>query len=160
AGVGAALRCDHIDRWVPADALTVVLWCSQRERLQHAQELVNPLVVAVPVPELAHRGVQRLRDREPHALLGPGFDLAGAPGAFRRHPPQRLQPHRLADAAQPAEYQAALRPAGGDPLEHDLELAYLGVAAGQFRRPLAGTGRVRIPDRVHDRTLWACLAFP
>ena len=46
---------------------------------------------------------------------------------------------------------------GGDPLEGHLELLQLAVAAGQLGRPLAGAGRVGVPDRVHDRTVSGCL---
>ena len=45
----------------------------------------------------------------------------------------------------------------GHPLEGDLELPQLTVAAGQLGRALAGAGGVGVPDRVHDRTVSGCL---
>ena len=50
------------------------------------------------------------------------------------------------------------RPAG-HAFEHDVEGAQLRVAAGQLGRPLTGAGRVRVADRVHDRTVSGSLAF-
>ena len=55
---------------------------------------------------------------------------------------QRVEQHRLADAAQPGEHDRALGPAAGDPLEHDVEGVELLVATGQLGRPLAGAGGV------------------
>ena len=147
--VGPALRGDDVDRWVPADALAIVLRGPQREGLQDSAELVDPFVVAVPVTEFAHRGVHRLRDRQPDALVRAGLDLAGAPRALDRLAPQRVEQHGLADATQPGQHQAPLWPTCGDPLEHHLELPHLGVASGQLRRPLTGAGRIGIPDRIH-----------
>ena len=45
-----------------------------------------------------------------------------------------------------------------DALEHDVEGAQLLVTTGQLRRSLAGAGRVRVPDRVHDPTVSRRLA--
>ena len=53
----------------------------------------------------------------------------------------------------PVSTRLALGPAAGDPLQHDVERAQLLVTAGQLGRPLAGAGRVRVPDRVHDPTV-------
>ena len=87
------------------------------------------------------------------ALVGAGLELAGAPVPAYGRRAQRVEQHRLADAAQPGEHQAALGAAARDPLEHDVEGAQLLVATGQLGRALAGAGRVRVPDRVHDRTV-------
>ena len=46
----------------------------------------------------------------------------------------------------------------GDPLQHDVEGPQLLVAAGELGRALAGAGGVGVPDRVHDRSVWGCLA--
>ena len=139
AGVGPALRGDHVDRRVPADALAVVLRGAQGERLQDAAELLDPLVVAVPVAELAHRGVHRLGDRQPDALVRAGLDLAGAPGALHRQAAEGVEQDGLADAAQAAEDHAALGPAGGDAFEHDLELLT------SASRPASSGGRCPAP---------------
>ena len=45
-------------------------------------------------------------------------------------------------------------PAAGHPLEHDLELADLPVAAGQFRRALAGARGIGIAHGVHGIGLY------
>ena len=95
---------------------------------------------------------------QPQRLVGPGLDLAGAPGALDGQAAQRVEQHRLADAAQAGEHHAAVGTAGGDPFEGDLELLQLAVAAGQLGRALAGAGGVGVPDRVHDRTVSGCLA--
>ncbi len=150
AGVGPALRGDHVDRRMPADALAIVLRGPQREGLQYCAELVDPLVVAVPVTEFAHGGVHRLGDRQPDALVRPGLDLAGTPGTLDRLAPQRVEQHRLADPAEPAD-STRLRSgrARRDTFEHHLELPHLGVASGQLGRALTGAGRIGIPDRIH-----------
>ena len=121
-------------------------------------DVVDPLGVAVAVGDLADGGVHGLGERQPQRLVGPGLDLAGAPGALDGEAAQRVQQHGLADAAQPGEHHAAVGPAGGDPLEGDLELPQLAVAAGELGRALPGAGRVGVPDRVHDRRVSTCLA--
>ena len=88
-------------------------------------------------------------DRPPDRLLRPRLDLARPPQPLQRHRPERVQQHGLAHPAQPGEHHAAFRPAAGYPFQHHLELAELTVAAGQFGRALASSGRIRIPDRVH-----------
>ena len=122
---------------------------AQRERLEHAEELVDPVGRAVPRRQLADRHVQRGGDRPAQRLVRPGLDLAGAPEPADRLRAQRVEQHRLADAAQPGEHQAALGPAAGDPFQHDVEDVQLAVAAGQLGRALAGAGRVRVADRIH-----------
>ena len=79
------------------------------------------------------------------------------PGPHRGRP-QRVEQHGLADAAQPGEHDRALGAAAGDPLEHDVERVELLVAAGELGRALAGAGGVGVPDRVHDRRVYASLA--
>ena len=120
-------------------------------------DLVDPVGVAVPVSDLAHGGVHRLRHRDPDALVGTGLDLAGPPGPPYGLAAQRVEQHRLADPAQSGQHHAPLGPAGGHPLEGHLELLELAVAARQLGRPLAGAGGVGVPDRVHVRTVSGCL---
>ena len=142
----------------PAAPLAVLELGAQREGLEHAGDLVDLVGVAVPVGDLADGGVHGLGEREPQRLVGSGLDLAGAPGALDRQAAQRVEQHRLADAAQAGEHHAAVGTAGGDPFEGDLELLQLAVAAGELGRALAGAGGVGVPDRVHDRTVSGCLA--
>ena len=120
---------------------------------------VDPVGVAVPVRDLADRGVHGLGDRQPDRLVGAGLDLAGPPGPLDGLAAQRVEEHGLADAAQPRDDHAALGAAGGHPLEGDVELRQLAVAAGELGGSLAGAGGVRVPDRVHDRTVSGCLAI-
>ena len=125
------------------------------EGLDHPEHVVDRVLVAVA--ELADRLVQRAAQRPAQPLVGPGLELAGAPALAHGRAAQRVEQHRLADAAQPGEHEAALGAALGHPLEHDVEGGELLVAPGQLGRALAGAGGVRVPDRVHDRTVSADL---
>ena len=158
AGVGAAPHRRHVGGRAPADLLAVRERGPQREGLHDARDRVDPVGVAVPVGDLADGGVHRLRERQPQRLVGTGLELAGPPGPLHREPAQRVEQHGLADPAQPGEHHRALGAAGGDPLEGDLELPQLPVAAGELGRPLAGAGGVGVPDRVHAGTVSARLA--
>ncbi len=156
AGVGAAPDRRHVGGRAPAD-----LPCGPRARVRSAKDFTTPgdrvdaVGVAVPVGDLADRGVHRLRERQPQRLVGPGLELAGPPGPLHREPAQRVEQHGLADPAQPGEHHRALGAAGGDPLEGDLELPQLPVAAGELGRALAGARGVGVPDRVHAGTVSA-----
>ena len=88
-------------------------------------------------------------DRAAQRLVGPGLDLAGAPEPADRLRAQRVEQHGLADAAQAGEDQAALGPAAGDALQHDVEDVQLPAAPGQLGRALAGAGGVRVAYRIH-----------
>ena len=99
--------------------------------------------------ELADRHVQRGRDRAAQRLVGAGLDLAGAPEPADGGGAQRVEQHCLADAAQAGEDEAAFGPAAGHPLEDDIERVQFTAASGQLGRPLAGSGRVRVPYRIH-----------
>ena len=126
------------------------------ERLDHAERVVAG---AAGRPELAHRLVHGRRERAAQRLVGPGLELAGAPAGAHRRRAQRVEQHGLADAAQPGEHDRALGAPAGHPLEHDVEGVELLVAAGELGRALAGAGGVGVPDRVHDRRLYASLAL-
>ena len=126
------------------------------ERLDHPEHVLD--AVGVGVAELADRLVQGAAQRAAQPLVGPGLQLAGAPAAAYGGGAQRVEQHRLAHAAQAGEHQRALRTALDHPLEHHVEGPQLLVAAGQLGRPLTGAGGVRVPDRVHDRTVSAGLA--
>jgi hypothetical protein len=93
--------------------------------------------------------VQRGGDRAAQRLVRPGLDLAGAPEPADRGRAERVEQDGLADSAQTGQDQAAFGAATGDPLQDDVEGVQLTAASGQFRRPLAGTGRVRVADRIH-----------
>ena len=101
------------------------------------------------VAELADRLVQRAGQRPAQRLVGPRLELAGPPALAHRLAAQRVEQHGLADPAQPGQHQRPLGPTPRHPLEHHVERAHLLVAAGQLGRPLPGTGRVGVPDRVH-----------
>jgi hypothetical protein len=111
----------------------------------------------VPTGDLAQRHVQRRGDRPPDRLVRSGLDLAGAPEPADRLRAQLVEQHGLADPAQPGQHQAALRPAAGHPLEHDVEPGQFPVPAGELGRPLAGTGRVRVPHGIHAIGLYAAV---
>ncbi len=64
--------------------------------------------------------------------------------------PQRVEQHGLAHAAQPGEHQAALGPAARDALQHHVEGVQLPPPPGELGRALAGAGRVRVADRIHE----------
>ena len=128
------------------------------EGLDHAEHVVD--AVGVAVAELADRLVQRAAERAAQPLVGPGLELAGAPLAAYGGAAQRVEQHRLADAAQPGQHEAALGAAAGHPLEDDVEGGELLVAAGELGRALAGAGGVGVPDRVHDVTVSGSLADP
>ena len=122
---------------------------AQRERLEHRQEVVDPVGRPVVRGELADRHVQRGRQRAAQRLVGPRLDLAGAPEPADGLRSQRVEQHGLADAAQAGEDEAAFRAAAGDALEHDVEDGQLPVATGQLGRALAGAGSVRIAYGIH-----------
>ena len=149
ARVGPAAHGRDVDAQLGDDRALGAAGVAGGERLEHAQEVIDPVRRPVPGRQLADGHVQRAGDRPPDRLLGPGLDLAGAPQPLHRHRPEGVQQHGLADAAQPGQHHAALRPAAGDPLQHDLELGDLTVTAGQLGRPLSGARRVRISHGVH-----------
>ena len=126
------------------------------EGADHAEHLVG--VVGSRVPELAHRLVQRRRERSAQPLVGAGLELAGAPLAADGGGAQRVEEHGLAHAAQAGEDQRPLGPAPLDPLQHHVERAELLVPPGQLGRPLPRAGGVRVADRIHARTVSGCLA--
>ncbi len=106
-------------------------------------------VVGIGVSELAHRLVQRARQRPAQRLVGPGLELAGPPALAHGLAAQRVEQHGLADPAQSGQHQRPLGTTPRHPLEHHVERPHLLVATGQLGRPLPGAGRVGIPDRVH-----------
>jgi hypothetical protein len=159
AGVGAAGGHGHVDAGLPAVAQLGSLGRgAQRERLEHAEDLLDPAGRAVADGDVADRPVQRGRQRAAQVRLGPGLDLAGAPAGADGHRAQFPQEHRLADAAQPGQDEAAFGTAPGDALEHDLERVQLAVPPRELGRPLAGAGGERVAHRVHARTVSAILA--
>ena len=126
------------------------------ERLDHTEGVVTGTAGRA---ELAHRLVHGRRERAAQRLVGPGLELAGAPAGTHRRRAQRVEQHGLADAAQPGEHDRALGAPAGHPLEHDVEGVELLVAPGELGRALPRAGGVGVPDRVHDRRLYASLAF-
>ena len=61
---------------------------------------------------------------------------------------ERVEQHRLADAAQAGDQQALLRPAGREAAEQQRELLELGIAPGQGGRRRSGAGSVGVSQRV------------
>ena len=127
---------------------------AQRERLEHPEEAVHPLRVTVARGDLAHRHVQRGRDRTAQRLVRPGLDLAGPPEPLDRRERSALSSTVFPTPRSPVSTSDALGAASGDPLQDDVELRELTVATGQLGRSLTGAGRVRVPDGIHDRTIW------
>ncbi len=151
-GVGSADRGRHVDARLPSIAQLGRLAGpdAERERLQYAEKIVDPVRRAVVRGQLADGHVQGRRDRPAQRLVGPGLDLAGAPEDRDRLRAQRVEQHGLADAAQAGEDEGALGPPARHPLEDDLEDLQLAVAAGELRGALAGAGRIGIANRIHD----------
>ena len=100
AGVGPAARRRHVVRRSPPHTLAVLRSGLQCERLQDAEELIDPLGIAVPRSQLAARGVKRLRHRQPDRALGTRLDLAGPPCPGQSQRTQGVEQYGLADAAQ------------------------------------------------------------
>ena len=121
----------------------------QREGLEHTEKGIDPLRIAVSRSEFPHRHVQGAGERPAKRLVGPNLDLSGPPQPADRLRPHRVEQHGLADATQTGEHQAALGPAAGHSLQNDVELLQHGVPAGQLRRTLAGSGRIRVAQRIH-----------
>ena len=117
-------------------------------------------VVAGPTggAELAHRLVQRRRQRSAQRLVGSGLELAGPPPGPDRGRAEGVEQDRLADPAQPGEDDRPLGTAAGDALENDVEAVELLVPARELGGSLAGAGGVGVPDGVHDRSVWGSLA--
>ena len=120
-----------------------------RERLEDAEHLVDAVAVVVPHGQVADRPVQRGGERAAQLGLRPRLDLARAPPGADGHRAQLAEQHRLADAAQAGEHEAALGPPARHPLEHDLERVDLAVATGQLGGPLTGAGGERVAHRIH-----------
>jgi hypothetical protein len=103
----------------------------------------------VPHGQVADRPVQRGGERAAQLGLRPRLDLARAPPGADGERTQLTQQHRLADAPQSGEHEAALGPPARHPLEDDLERVDLPVAAGQLGGPLTGAGGERVAYRIH-----------
>ena len=128
---------------------------AQREGLDDAEHLVD--LAAARVAELSHGLVGRGREGSAQSLVGTRLELARAPVGAHGRAAQGVEQDGLADAAQTGEHDGALGAAARDALEHDVEGPQLLVASGELGRALAGAGRVRVGDRVHDRRLYASL---
>src|SRR5919201_2477804 len=102
--------------------------------------------------------MQRAGQRLAQRLIGTGLELAGTPATPYGRATQCVQQDRLAYAAQSSQHYGPLRSALTDALEQDVEGCELRVTSRKLRRPLSRTRRVRIADRIHDRTVFGYLA--
>jgi hypothetical protein len=158
-GVGAALGRRHVDARLPAvPQLRVARRSPQGERLQHAQHLLHPVRRTMPHGQVPHGPVQCRRQRPAQAGVRPGLDLAGAPTPAHGHRPQLAQQHRLADAPQAGQHQAAFRAPARHPFQHDVERRDFLLPSGKLGRALASAGGERVAHRVHDRKVSGFLA--
>ena len=159
AGVGAAGADGDVDAGLPAVAqLRALGRRAQGERLEDAQHLVDAVGLGVAHGEVADRAVQRGGERAAEVGLRPRLDLARPPARADGHRAQLAEQHRLADAAQPGEHEAALGATAGHALEHDLERVELAVAACELGRSLPGAGGEGVAHGIHDRTVSGNLA--
>ena len=157
-GVGAAAHGGGVDAGVPPLAqLGARGGVALGERLDDAEHVVD--VVTLRVAELADRHVQRRRQRSAQALVGARLELAGPPVGPDGRRAQRVEQHGLADPAQTGEHDGPFRPASRDAFQHDVERLQLLVPSGELGRALAGAGGVGVTDRIHDRSVWVCLAI-
>ena len=155
AGVGASAAGRHVDAGLPAVAQLGRRAAAPggsgalRERLEYAEERVDPVRGAVPGRQFADRHVQRGGDRPAQRLVRPGLDLAGAPEVVDRLGAQRVEQDRLAHSPQAGEHQAAFGATAGDPFQHHVEDVQFPPPPGEFGRALAGARCVRVADRIH-----------
>ncbi len=105
AGIRPAARRRYVDARLPAVADLPAGGLAQRERLEYAEELLDPLGIAVPAGEFPHGHVQGAGDRPSKGLLGPGLDLARPPTPVDRRRAELVEQHRLTHAAQPGQHQ-------------------------------------------------------
>ena len=104
AGVGAAAFGLDVD----ADGEAPVRRRAQREGLEHAQRAFEAVPPLSPAVRRAHRLIQRLRGESAERRVASRFDLRDDPAAALGHPAELVDQHRLADAAEAGEDQAAL----------------------------------------------------
>ena len=111
------------------------------------------------VAELAHRLVQRRGQRPAQPLVGAGLELAGPPAACG---PRRERSALSSTVLPTPRSPVSTRERSGRPAatrsSTTSKARELLVAPGQLGRALAGAGGVGVPDRVHARTVSACLA--
>src|SRR5690606_17654678 len=125
------------------------------ERLDHSQGV---LAGSARRAELADRLMQRGGEGPAQGLVRSRLELAGAPPGAHRRGPQGAEEDGLAHPAQTREDDGPFRPPTRHPFQHDVEGVELLVPAGELGRTLAGAGRIRVANRIHDRRLYASLA--
>ena len=158
ARVGPAGDGGGVDAGIPAVAqLRIRGGLALRERLHHPQHVVH--LVELRMPELPHRDMRRGGDRAPERLVRARLKLPCAPTGSDCLAAKSVEQHGLSDAPQTGEDQRALGAPLRHAVQHDIELGKLLITAGQLGRALTGTGRIRVPDRVHDWTVCQCLTF-
>ena len=149
----------RVDAGVPPLAeLGAGVGVALRERLDDAEHVVD--LVPRRVAQLADGDVQRGRERTTQPLVGAGLELAGAPVGPHRGRAQGVEQDGLAHAPQPGEDDGPLGSTPGDAFEHHVEGVQLLVTAGELRWALAGAGRIRVANGVHDARVWGSLRFP
>jgi hypothetical protein len=73
----------------------------------------------------------------------------GDPAALASDDISLVEQHRLANATQPIQHEAAGKLAGPEPLERDPKVLELGISTGQERWPSSGARRVRVGLTIH-----------
>jgi hypothetical protein len=147
-GVGPAAARGHVDAGLPAVAqLGPVGAERRRERLEHAEHLVDAVRVGVAHGEVADGPVQRGRQRAAQVGVRAGPRSCRRPHPARTaHRPQLAQQHGLADPAQAGEHEAAFRAPARDPS------STMSNASSSLSRPASSGGRWPRPARTGLRT--------
>ena len=123
---------------------------TEGEGLHDAERLPRPRTHPFLAAHRAQQPERQLGER--CAEVGLRADLAdvgGGPPLLAGEQVELEQQHRLADAAEAGEDQAAVGRPRAHTIEDEAELLELLVAAGEFERAAAGAGGVRVVSAVH-----------
>src|SRR5699024_5178373 len=126
-----------------------------RERLEHAEHVIDPVRSAVFHRQFAHRPVQRGRQRPTQLGIGTRLDLARSPAAFSGHGAQLAEQHGLSDTTKAGQHETALRSATRDTFQHHVEGVQFPLSSRHLRWTLPRARREGIPYWIH---VWQCIA--